>query len=199
MTMVSNPFVFALKKAVDDFGTEILKSPMLVNVLTDYHAFDVHCKNSKAIKSRLCEMIVNGQIEEVLSWKELSKKSIERNKMNLLKQYGNDKDVKYIIDSLLNSLGLSDLPTFCDLEHQPLVLSKVSAAHVTNKPLQSNKPRKATGLCLKNISCAIFGVLFFVPFGIYTFSQDEIGWGLLCLFSALLCVIGPFVNPDFWK
>ena len=40
--MVSNPFVFALKKAVDDLGTEIQKSPMLVNVLTDYRAFDVH-------------------------------------------------------------------------------------------------------------------------------------------------------------
>ena len=197
--MSCNQLNIALKKAVDDLGTDILKSPMLVNVLTDYHAFDVHCKNSKAIKSRLGEMIVNGQIEEVLSWKELSKKRIERNKMNLLKQYGNDKDVKCIIDSVLNSLGLSDYPTFCAQEHQPLVLSRVSAAHVTNKPLQSNKPRKATELCLKNISCAIFGVLFFVPFGIYTFSQDEIGWGLLCLFSALLCVIGPFVNPDFLK
>lgn len=32
----------ALKKAVDDLGIDILKSPMLVNVLTDYHAFDVH-------------------------------------------------------------------------------------------------------------------------------------------------------------
>lgn len=197
--MISNPLHNALKQAVDDLGIDILKSPMLVNVLTDYHAFDVHCKNSKAIKSRLCEMIVNGQIEEVLSWKELSKKRIERNKMNLLKQYGNDKDVKYIIDSLLNSLGLSDLPTFCDLEHQPIVLSSISAVPVAKKPLQSNKPRKATGLCLKNISCAIFGVLFFVPCGIYAFSQDDIGYGLLGLFGALLCVIGPFVNPNFWK
>jgi len=32
----------ALKKAVDDLGMDILKSPMLVNILTDYHAFDVH-------------------------------------------------------------------------------------------------------------------------------------------------------------
>jgi hypothetical protein len=189
----------ALKKAVDDLGMDILKSPMLVNVLTDYHAFDVHNNNSKTIKSRLFEMISSGQIEEVLSWKELSKKRIERNKMNLLKQYDNDKDVKCIIDSVLNSLGLSDYPTFCTKDHHSLVMFSVSAAPVTNKPLQSNKPRKDARLCLKNIGCVLFGILFFVPFGIYAFSQDEIGWGLLCLFSALLCVIGPFVNPDFWK
>jgi hypothetical protein len=40
--MTTTPLHIALKKAVDDLGMDILKSPMLVNILTDYHAFDVH-------------------------------------------------------------------------------------------------------------------------------------------------------------
>lgn len=40
--MTTTPLHIALKKAVDDLGMNILKSPMLVNILTDYHAFDVH-------------------------------------------------------------------------------------------------------------------------------------------------------------
>jgi hypothetical protein len=40
--MTTTPLHIALKKAVDDLGIDILKSPMLVNVLTDYHAFDEH-------------------------------------------------------------------------------------------------------------------------------------------------------------
>ena len=42
----------ALKKAVDDFGTDILKSPMLVNILTDYHVLDVHSYTSKELVCR---------------------------------------------------------------------------------------------------------------------------------------------------
>ena len=197
--MESTPFHIALKKAVDDLGMDILKSPMLVNVLTDYHAFDVHDNTRKAIKSRLCELISNGQIEEILSWKELSEKRRKRKEKDFLKQYGNDKDVKYIVGGVLNSLELSDFPISFTPEPQPLVPSSVSAVPVTNKPLQPNKSRKDKKLSLKSIGCAFFGLLFFVPLGIYTFSQDEIGWGLLCFCSALLCVAGPFLNPDFWK
>ena len=40
--MTTIPLHIALKKAVDDLGMDILKSPMLVNILTDYRAFDVH-------------------------------------------------------------------------------------------------------------------------------------------------------------
>lgn len=40
--MTTTPLHIALKKAVDDLGTDVLKSPILVNILTDYHVFDVH-------------------------------------------------------------------------------------------------------------------------------------------------------------
>jgi hypothetical protein len=45
--MILVPLNIALKKAVDDFGMCIMKSPLLVNILTDYHVLDVHNPHAK--------------------------------------------------------------------------------------------------------------------------------------------------------
>ena len=57
--MTSKSLHIALKKAVDDLGTDILKSPMLVNVWTDYHTFDVH---DHMLKGKRCARTVKKRV-----------------------------------------------------------------------------------------------------------------------------------------
>lgn len=51
----------------------------------------------------------------------------------------------------------------------------------------------------KNIGCSLVCVLFSVLCAIALFSEDEFWGGLCFVFLALFAIIGPFVNPDFWK
>ena len=62
---MSKELHIALQEAIGDLGTNVLKSPFLVNILQDYGAFDVHDKKKSAIKSRLSDMIAHRHIEEV--------------------------------------------------------------------------------------------------------------------------------------
>lgn len=65
-----------------------------------------------------------------------------------------------------------------------------------SKSSQSTGDNKFSG---RNIGCALFGILFCIPCGIILFSQDKFWGGFWFVLIALLCIIGPFANPDFWK
>lgn len=67
--MPCNQLNIALKKAVDDLGTDILKSPLLVNILTDYRAFDVHDCDLQKRKKIIAEFAVKGFPDKLLRWK----------------------------------------------------------------------------------------------------------------------------------
>ena len=66
---MSKQLHIVLQEAIGNLGIDVLKSPFLVNILQDYGAFDVHDKDAGMIKQRLSEMVKNGQIEKVLSWR----------------------------------------------------------------------------------------------------------------------------------
>lgn len=51
----------------------------------------------------------------------------------------------------------------------------------------------------RNIGCSLVCVLFSVLCAIALFSEDIFWGGLGFVFLALFAIIGPFVNPDFWK
>lgn len=67
--MPCNQLNIALKKAVDDLGTDILKSPLLVNLLTDYRAFDVHDLDLQKRKRIISEFVEKGFSDNLLRWK----------------------------------------------------------------------------------------------------------------------------------
>ena len=67
--MSCNQLNIALKKAVDDLGTDILKSPLLVNILTDYRAFDVHDRDLQKRKRIISEFVEKGFSDNLLRWK----------------------------------------------------------------------------------------------------------------------------------
>lgn len=67
--MSSTPLHIALKKTVEDLGTDVLKSPMLVNVLADYHAFDVHDRDLQKRKRIIAEFVEKRFPDNLLRWK----------------------------------------------------------------------------------------------------------------------------------
>ena len=194
---MSKELHIALQNAIGDLGTDVLKSPHLVNILQDYGAFDVHDKKRSAIRSRLSDMIAHHHIEEVLCWVNLSNEEIQSKGLKLLREYGNDIDTRHIIDSVLKALELPTLP------QPPSPITPPKAAPIpptfsntnnTHQPSKDNDKFSA-----KNIGCALFGAIIFVPCGLILFSTGEIGGGLLCLLGAIICIVGPFTNSDFWK
>ena len=109
---MSKELHIALQNTIGDLGTDVLKSPFLVNILQDYGAFDVHNKDAEKIKQRLSELVSKGQMGETLSWKGLKQEKVEKKAQKLLTQYNNDISVRYIINAVLLSLEKQPLPEF---------------------------------------------------------------------------------------
>ena len=198
---MSKELHIALQNAIGDLGTDVLKSPFLVNILQDYGAFDVHDKHSLVIKQRLAELVNDRLVEEIVSWEKLSDKKVQSNALSLLKRYNDDNDVRYIIDSTLKACGLPPLtnPSSPASQTKPSKTPQPATAApniITPQVQPTISEEKFSG---KNIGCALFGLLVFLPCGLILLSMREIGGGLVCLFGAIISIIGPFVNPDFWK
>ena len=195
---MSKDLNIAMQNAIGDLGTDVLKSPYLVNILQDYGAFDVHDKDSIAIKQRLNQLVKDGLVEEVASWRRHSDKKIQREELNLLKRYNNADDVRFIIDSVLRVCGRPclSMPTTSPTNTVPSQPTPVATKSKTTQAQQANSADKLSG---KNIGCALFGLLVFLPCGFILLSISEIGGGLVCMIGAIICIIGPFTNPDFWR
>lgn len=84
MELNNNLLNNALEKAIKNHGTDVLKSPHLVNILQDYGAFNIHDCNSSIAKRKLSDLINKGEIEEILSWRDLSKERQQRKWQKLL-------------------------------------------------------------------------------------------------------------------
>lgn len=196
---MSKELHIALQEAIGDLGTDVLKSPFLVNILQDYGAFDVHDKESEAIKAKLSDLLSDGQLGKILSWKNLSEGRIAHKGQKLSKRYGEDRIVNLIIDSVLSALEMPPLPKTPSTNQKPTTPSKYTSPSVPNNPLPTQQPKDDDKLSGKNIGCVLFGAIIMIPCGIILFSMGEIGGGLGCFFCALICIVGPLFNPDFWK
>ena len=198
---MSKQLHIVLQEAIGNLGIDVLKSPFLVNILQDYGAFDVHDKDAGMIKQRLSEMVKNGQIEKVLSWRNLSEKDLQNKGLALLKQYNDDKYTRNIINSVLKTLGHQtiQIPTFQIPQPKPSVTITQATSVDYGKTSQIQHLNEDDKLSGKNIGCAMFGIIIMLPFSLILFSMDEIGGGLLGILCVLICVLGPHINPDFWK
>ena len=196
---MSKELHIALQEAIGDLGTNVLKSPLLVNILQDYGAFDVHDKDSAAIKDKLSDLISDGQLEEILSWKNLSKKQLERKGKKRLKRHGEDKNVRHIIDGVLKALEMPPLSNPPSQNQKSTTPSKNTSPSLPNNPLPTQQSKGNNKLSGRNMGCVLFGATIMIPSGLILFSMGEIGGGLGCFFCALICIIGPMFNHDFWK
>lgn len=70
--MITTSIYIALKKAIDDLGVDILKSPTLVSVLSDYHAFDVHDPLLVEKKTVITALVSNGYMNKLTKWQKQS-------------------------------------------------------------------------------------------------------------------------------
>ena len=66
---MSKELHIALQNAIGDLGTDVLRSPFLVNILQDYGALGQHEKGSEQIKERLRELARKGYIESLFTRK----------------------------------------------------------------------------------------------------------------------------------
>ena len=107
---MSKDLTIALQNAIGDLGTDVLKSPFLVNILESYDAFDVQDRYSEVKKKKLSEMRGKGQLEDILSWRNMTKEEILRNGQKLLKKYDGDKTVGHIINNIMLALEMPTLP-----------------------------------------------------------------------------------------
>ena len=127
---------------INEFGIDVLKSPYLVNMLQDYGAFDVHNIDDSQIKSKLSELVDNGQIGEFLSWKHLSKESQKRKWKKLLIKYDNDYAAKTIFESISIALEIAHI----DVQHTNASTSKlVNNAVIRNAGKKRNNNNYHSG------------------------------------------------------
>lgn len=102
---MSKDLTIALQNAIGDLGTDVLKSPFLVNILQDYGALGQHEKGSEQIKERLRELARKGYIESIISWRNLPKEQIQKKSQRVL-----DK-AQYTINAVLKAMEMPTLQT----------------------------------------------------------------------------------------
>ena len=70
--MLTNDIHTAIKQVVEDLKPEILKSPTLASILSDYHAFNVHDPLLTEKKSAISTLAASGYVDKLLKWKKQS-------------------------------------------------------------------------------------------------------------------------------
>ena len=154
---MSKDLHIALQEAIGNLGTDVLKSPYLVNIFQDYGAFDVHDKHSLVIKQWLVDLVKDGIVVEIVSWKKLLDKEMQNKGLSMLMQYNDTDDVRYVINSVLMACGLPNIsiPPSAEAQSNPLYPQKPIVASNINTP----QTQPATGndkFSGKNIGCAIW-------------------------------------------
>ena len=77
---MSKELHIALQEAIGDLGTDVLKSPLLVNILQDYGAFDVHDKDISLKKEIILALVTSGYGDKLSQWKKKPDWESENNK-----------------------------------------------------------------------------------------------------------------------
>lgn len=120
--MVPTPLHIALKKAVDDLGMDILKSPMLLNVLTDYHAFDVHDPVLKEKKVVIKSLVAENYYDMISEWQKKNDAHWESKDSDWLNRFCKKTSLKRtvvgpIADAMKIAIGLKEASRdFSDLK-----------------------------------------------------------------------------------
>ncbi len=103
----------AIRKVIDEYGIDVLKSPKLTNILLDYGAFKVHDKNAPIKKVIIAKLVSEGYGEKLIRWKKKRGdwKSKHDDFINAFK--GKNKIDHGIIDEVINAFvngtGLIDI------------------------------------------------------------------------------------------
>lgn len=70
--MLTSDISTAIKSAVKDLGNDILKSPTIVSILSDYHAFNVHDPLLAEKKSAITILAASKYVDIILNWQKQS-------------------------------------------------------------------------------------------------------------------------------
>ena len=70
--MLTNDIHTAIKKVVEELKPDILKSPTLVSILSDYHAFNVHDPLLAEKKVAISTLAASSYVDKLLKWKKQS-------------------------------------------------------------------------------------------------------------------------------
>lgn len=98
----------ALKKAINEFGKDVLIEPRLLNILNDYHGFD----EMPAARTILKTMLSDGCICQIVSNVDLSKTQISRISTRLNRLFGYDVA---LVEQLINYLSSAKRSCFLNL------------------------------------------------------------------------------------
>ena len=109
--MLTNDIHTAIKQVVEDLKPEILKSPTLVSILSDYHAFNVHDPLLTEKKSAISTLAASGYVDKLLKWKKQSGNLWQAEDTQwveeLCKKHGLKRNIVGIIaDAMKEAIGL---------------------------------------------------------------------------------------------
>lgn len=96
-------FQEAIVAVIDEFGREILNNPNVVNILSDFNAYE----ESKALKVILRNVIIEGYLDQILyvkDWDKSSSRILDKFVDNT--GFQEDKAI-YLLNSLAHGLGLT--------------------------------------------------------------------------------------------
>lgn len=100
----------AIKKVIDLYGLNALKTPKLANVLLDYGAFDVHDQEMPIKKEIISSLILSGYGEKLIRWKKKGRdwKSKHDDFIDNFKRKNSfdESIVDEIADAFVNGVGL---------------------------------------------------------------------------------------------
>lgn len=125
---MSKELHIALQNAIGDLGTDVLKSPFLVNILQDYGALGQHEKGSEQIKERLRELARKGYIESIISWRNLPKEQIQKKSQRVLDKCDDTSYAQYTINAVLKAM---EMPTL-QIQAPPPKLPQTKQVKSTN-------------------------------------------------------------------
>lgn len=106
---MSKDLTIALQNAIGDLGTDVLKSPFLVNILQDYGALGQQEKGSEQIKERLRELARKGYIDSIISWRNLPKEQIQKKSQRVLDKCNDTSYAQYTINAVLKAMEMPTL------------------------------------------------------------------------------------------
>ena len=104
---MSKELHIALQEAIGDLGTDVLKSPHLVNILQDYGAFDVHDKDISLKKEIISALVTSGYGEKIIRWKKEPNWESENKKciLSIKKKYSFNEETLHEISNVFIHIG----------------------------------------------------------------------------------------------
>lgn len=141
---MSKDLNIALQNAIGDLGTDVLKSPFLVNILQDYGAFGQHENGSEQIKERLRDLARKGYMESIISWRNLPKEQIQMKSLRVLDKCDNSSYAQYTINAVLKAM---EMPTL-QIQAPPPKLPQTKQAKSTNTSTDNDTSKMVLNVLL---------------------------------------------------